>query len=126
MSKNQSTSSKPTFNNYTIESHGIIKGFTRNAKGTFFTKISLPTGEENSVQSFINIDCVVSKSPALQAIANSLCNVEINEGKGTRAFVTLSNMKADHSFDADGNIQCSEQGLPFINYRAFLNGIAFS
>lgn len=125
MSDNTSTQ-KPAFSHYSFTERAIIKGFTKNNSGTFFASISLPTGQVNDKQTYINVSAVVGNSAALKSLASSLCDLPINDGKGTSAEVTLTNMKANHAFDQDGNLRCDDQGIPFINYSAFLNGIAFS
>lgn len=125
MTDNTSTQ-KPTFSHYSITDRAIFKGFTINQNGTFFAKVALPSGQVNGKQSYINVSAIVSDSAALQALASSLCDVAINDGKGTAAEVTLTNMKASNAFDENGNLHCNDQGLPYINYSAFLNRIVFS
>lgn len=125
MSDNTSNE-KQTFSHYSFTERMIFKGFTQNQQGTYFAKLALPTGQIDNKQQFINVNAIVGNSAALQALAGTLCNAEINEGKGTSAEVTLANMKASHAYDQNGQIRCDENGVPFINYSAFLNGIAFS
>lgn len=117
---------KQTFSHYSFTERAIFKGFTKNDSGTYFASLSLPTGKIDNKQSFINVNAIVSNSSALQSLASSLCDCAINDGKGTSAEVTLTNMKAVHSTDQNGQIRCNDQNVPFINYTAFLNGIAFS
>lgn len=121
-----SSNQKSSFSHYSITDRAIFKGFTKNSSGTYFASISLPTGQVNDKQTYINVSAIVSNSAALKSLASSFCDLPINDGKGTSAEVTLTNMKATHAFDQNGNIRCDEQGIPFINYSAFLNGIAFT
>lgn len=114
-----------TFNHYSFDTRGIIKGFTKNGSGTFFAKIALPAGANNNQQQYINVNAVVGKSPPLQALASALCDIDINEGRGTAAELTLSNLRASHSFTDGGSIRSDDNDEPFINYSAFLNRIAF-
>lgn len=125
MSDNTSNDT-PSFSHTTFTTRCIFKGFTKNSSGTFFAGISLPVGQVDGKQAFINVSAVVGNSAALQNLASGMCDVAINSGKGTSAEVTLANMKAHHSFDSNGSIRVDESGIPFINHSAFLNGIAFS
>lgn len=123
---NTTNSETPSFSHTTFTTRGIFKGFTKNSSGTYFAGISLPVGQVDGKQAFINVSAIVGNSAALQNLASGMCDVVINSGKGTSAEVTLANMKAHHSFDSENTIRTDENGVPFINYSAFLNGIAFS
>lgn len=116
---------KTTFSHYTIKERAIFKGITTNENGNFFAKISFPTGQKDEKQTYINVSAFISTAPAMQALASALAGSPINGGKGTAAKVELTNMKAVHAFDDTGALRCDDQGVPFINYTAFLNGIAF-
>jgi len=127
MSDNTSNNNdKPTFSHYSTTDRAIFKGFTKNDAGTYFASISLPTGQVDNKQTYINVSAIVGNSAALKSLASSMCGLKINDGKGTSAEVTITNMRGHHSFDKDGNIRLDPNGYPFINYSAFLNGIAFS
>ena len=121
----QNTSDKPKFNHYSITAHAIFKGFTKNDKGTFFASLAIPTGQFNNKQTFINVSAVVTNSPAMQLLASTVCDLPINEGRGTSADVTLTDMTASNSFDSNSQICLDKNNVAFINYSAFLNNIAF-
>lgn len=123
---NNTSNSNPTFSHTTYKVSGIFKGITKNSEGTFFASIALPSGKVADKQAYVNVSCIVGKAPALQAFAKSICETVINEGKGTAAEVELTNLIASNSFDESGNVQLDKQNKPYINYTAFLNGIAFS
>lgn len=117
---------KKTFSHFSFTTRGIFKGFTANDKGTFFAKISLPNGQVDGKQSYINVSAVVANLSSLQALAATMLDLEINDGRGTSAEVTLTNMLAKNSYDNDGIIRCDTNNVAYINYHAFLNGIAFT
>lgn len=122
----QETNDKKSFSHYTFNTRCIFKGFTKNSSGTYFASIALPSGQVDDKQHYLNVSAIVSNSTALKSLAESMCDLEINNGKGTSAEVTLSDMKASNSFDSNGVLRLDKNELPFINYTAFLNGIAFS
>lgn len=123
---NQESNDKKTFSHYTFITRCIFKGFTKNASGTLFASIALPSGQVDDKQAYINVSAIVGNNTALKSLASSIVDLELNDGKGTSAEVTLSDLKASHAFDSNGAIRLDNNGQPFINYTAFLNGIAFS
>lgn len=122
---NTDTNEKAKFSHYTFTTRGIFKGITKNTSGTYFAEIAIPTGQVNNKQAYNNVSAIVSNSAALQSLASSMCDLEINQGKGTSAEVTLSDMRASNAFDKDGNVRLDKNNVPFINFSAFLNEIAF-
>jgi len=128
MSNNNTQDQQNTFSHTAYENvKGIFKGISTNNEGTYFANIALPSGKDQTgKQAYINVSAIVGKAPALQALASGLCDTKINEGKGTSAFVSLTNVMARNSFDDKGNIQSDSNNIPYINYYGFLNGISFS